>query len=95
MITEDMDCVYEYNMHLQPYEDAFRWVIFSLIILSLILCILCYKWRRLSNLIIYLECVIRTCSWFIPNQYNETLSSIDLTMLSIIYFFCFYCDKPN
>ena len=95
-MTKDSDCVFQYNTDLMdPVAEVFRWIIFSLILLSLILCLITYKWRWIANAFLYLECVIRLCALPIPNSYNEKHSNIDITMLSIIIYLSFYCDKPG
>ena len=70
-ITPEMNCVYIFNSDLMPTSDFFRWVLICLLMSTMIISILCYKWRNLANLCLYFECVIRTVSWFIPNEYNE------------------------
>ena len=94
-ITSEMHCVYRYNPDLWPTVDLFRWILICLLMSTMIISILCYKWRNLANLCLYIECVMRTVSWFIPNSYNETLGPVDLTMNSTIYFLTFYCDRPD
>ena len=95
-MTKDVTCVFNYNIELMdPIAEVFRWILFSLIVLSLVLCLLTYKWRWISNKFLYLECIIRFCAIPIPNSYNEKHSNIDITMLSIIIIMIFYCDKPG
>ena len=69
-----------------------RWAVVSLTILSVLLCIFCYRWRFLIHTFIYLECIIRLSASFIPNVYNEAHSNIDLAMLSSLFFLCFSTD---
>ena len=69
-----------------------RWTVVSLTILSVLLCVVCYRWRFLIHSFLYLECIIRLSASFIPNVYNEAHSNIDLVMLSTIFFLCFSTD---
>ena len=70
-ITPEMLCVYVYNPDLEPAKDLSRWVLICLLMSTMIISILCCKWRNLANLCLYIECVMRTVSWFVPNVYNE------------------------
>ena len=65
----------------------------TLIIISLILCICCYKWRVVASTFLYMEICIRFCAVFIPNASNEGHTDVYLTMVSIIMFMSFYCDR--
>ena len=90
-----MFCVERYNPELWRTVDLFRWVLICLLMSTIFISILCYKWRGLAALCLYIECVMRTVVWFIPNSYNEELGPVDLTMNSTLYFVTFYCDRPD
>ena len=91
------DCIYNYNVEQLggPVQDMARWVLASLVILSLLLCILCYKWRVIANSFLYFECAINIIAVFIPNTYNARHSNIDMTMLSVIYVLSLYTDRAD
>ena len=65
----------------------------TFIIISLILCTACYRWRYLANSFLYLEICIRICATLVPNASNEQHTHVYTGILSVIMFICFYCDK--
>lgn len=61
--------------------------------LSIVLCLLCFKWRHLANLILYLECLIRIFALFIPVNQMESKTSLQHGQEFGLLFFIYYCDK--
>ena len=70
-----------------------RAIIFSFIILALILDLACYKYRRLTNFILYFEGAYGLLITLIPSAYWLELPIIWIGINYLIMFLCFYCDK--
>ena len=66
--------------------DLSRYFLKTLVILSLILCLLSIKWQIIANFFYYLEICIRVCAVLIPNEANEQHTAIFLTMMSLTLF---------
>ena len=75
------DCLGPYNEKLiDPILQYSRNTLTVLMILSAILCIICYKKRDLANSFMVLECLIRTVVIFKPNTVTYTMNPVNLTM---------------
>ena len=70
-----------------------RVIIFTFIILALILDLACYKYRRLTNFILYFEGAYGLLITLIPSAYWLELPIIWIGINYLIMFLCFYCDK--
>ena len=67
-IAKDKECVGTYNNDIvDPMEPSLRIILIGLIIVGTLLDLLCYKWRRMANTFIYLECLTRVVAMLIPN----------------------------
>ena len=64
----------------------------ALRVINLIFCIVCYKWRHLSNHILFLECLLRMVGHTIPNAINENKSVAVSGQEFGLIFVTFYCD---
>ena len=64
------DCVGPYNDIIDESVTLCRIALAALVIISAILCCLCYKWRNISESFLYIECIIRMIAVLIPNLAN-------------------------
>ena len=64
------DCVGPYYEIIEGSVTFSRIALAGLVIISAILCCLCYKWRNISQSFLYIECIIRTIAVLIPNLAN-------------------------
>lgn len=67
-----VDCVNKYNPQLDEHKDAMLITVMAIRSLGLLFCVFCYKWRHLSNLIMYFDCIIRICGALIPMARQES-----------------------
>ena len=68
-----------------------REAIFYIVIVNIIISILCIKWRKISNLLIYLEILTRFIALFFPNSNYYNLDCFDvITDLTNIFAWA-YC----
>ena len=64
----EVNCVKEYNKSLlDPTKDSFRYLLNFLVVVAVFIDILCYKWRKLANYLLYLECLTCTVATMFPN----------------------------
>ena len=66
-----VQCLLQYNRDFDDFENELMIGVMALRIFNLIYCILCYKFRHLSNNILYLECLFRMVAATIPRYVNE------------------------
>ena len=84
----------EYNRELiDKVTPTVRVYIMASIIFSALLDILCYKYRNLANFIIYLESFNEVAYNIVPTKEYLEMKSWIMTLLLLIIFFSFYCDK--
>lgn len=58
----------------------------------LVLDILCYKWRSLTNLIIHIEVVVATLVPLVPTVFWATIPSFFVTIIFFLIFIAFFTD---
>ena len=76
---------------LGPYNEAIlsetsgpvRILLYILLIVNLILCLLCYRWRKVGELFIYSEVMIRFFDMLIPSSVNYQSSVNDFLILNV------------
>ena len=63
------DCLGKYNEAvMDPIADFFFYALHVLVAVSIVLSLLCFKWRWIAGYFLYLECLIRICAVCFPNQ---------------------------
>lgn len=86
-------CIKNYNVNLlEPIFDYLvitQWVV---IILSVITCILSYKWRNLVNLIMYLDSIMMAVTVVIPSEEYAKYTNNYYVQRAGLSFLSFYCD---
>lgn len=88
------NCLYEYNKEVvNVAEGVGRQILYILIAVSAVLCIFSFKWRMLANSFMYLECLIRIDMGLVPNTASQSLSVLQITMISMITTLCFFNDS--
>ena len=78
---------------MDPIEDGARFTLMASIFIGAVLDLACIKWRGISNLFIYMECLTRIIASLIPNYGNYERDFIGNIMLFSVIFICFYCDE--
>ena len=63
------------------------------IIFSILLDVLCYKYRNLANFIIYLESFNSVAYQIVPTQVIFEMRGWIMALLQFLIFIVFYCDK--
>ena len=74
-------------------KPTVRIMIVTGIILGLILDMVCYKYRRLANLILYIEGVHGLLFTMIPSTYWLELPIVFIGIYYFVMFTCFYCGR--
>ena len=94
LLCEQDDCLGPYAKELlDPGEDFFRILLIVLTILSIILCVLCYRWRFLANSFVYIEFLIRVTAVMIPNRTSYQHTPIQYLWITSVAYICFFCDE--
>ena len=70
-----------------------RVIIGTSIIIALLLDILCYKYRRLSQAILYYEGAVSLIFTLIPSRYYLELPVFYFMIFYVVMFIGFYCDS--
>ena len=79
---------------MDPIENLMRMNLVILIVIGIMLDLLCFKWRKLANAFIYLECITRIVALMFPNHANYNYDFIGyMQMLGMTWLF-YYCDEP-
>lgn len=66
-----LKCIGPYNESILQYTlDVARVMVKANVLVTMIVCILCYKWRSLGNAFIYLEMLLHLSAMFFPNSKN-------------------------
>ena len=78
---------------MDPIESTSRSVLNFIIVIGILLDLVCIKWRKCSNAIIYYECLTRVVVSLIPNVTSAEYTDVTLLQLSILIFILFYCDE--
>lgn len=61
------DCVSPYNEEfVDPIKESVRKVLASLIIISALFCVICFKKRSLANAFMVIECLVQISVVFVP-----------------------------
>lgn len=88
------NCLYKYNTELRgASEDRFRSLLTIILLLCGLICVLSYKWRWMTDLCCYLECLTRITAGFIPNMINQNQTAVQLSMHTVITMVGFYNDS--
>lgn len=64
-----------------------------MIAISALCCILCFKWRFLTNWFMYLECLQRIAIGCIPNALSQGYDVLQYTNVSAMTFLCLFNDS--
>ena len=98
LATEELDYDFfreicpEYNRDLlEGIKPTLRIMIILAIILTIILDVACFKYRRLTKLILYFECLHPLLITMIPSPYWLELPIVWIGINYFIMFLCFYC----
>ena len=87
-------CYRPYNEKvLDATADSARIIVQVLIGLSVILCFLSYKWRRIARAFIYIEILLNLATLFYPNSNRAWSSTYHLCIEYGSYFLVFYCGS--
>ena len=70
-----------------------RLILKILVLIGTILAILCIKWRKLANSILYFECFTRILVTFIPNYGSYIYTDTEYVTLFTVIFIFVYCDE--
>ena len=90
----EKDCVGNYNSDLMdPPEYNLRMLLKTLVFVGIIIDLLSFKWRRLANAFIYLECFTRIVASLIPNFASYEYTDIEYVYLFFLIFVTTYCDE--
>ena len=74
-------------------ESALRGALLTLIIFGVLLDILCWKYRRYSELIIYYELIRIMVQAFVPIDHGETTNGV--FFMQFLYYMILYSCKPG
>ena len=85
-------CVDRYNPEFDSFEKEFMIGVMALRVFNLIYCIICFKYRHLSNNILYLECLFRMVAATVPKYINEDKANFAWGQEIGLTFVTFYCD---
>lgn len=87
------NCVGQYREDmLDPVESTFRFLLNVAIGVSVVLCILAYKWRFLADFCIHLEAIVRLIAQFFPNQRSESQNPTQHCMIGVGLLVLYYSD---
>ena len=78
---------------LETIKPTVKVIIGSSIIIALLLDILCYKYRRLSQAILYYEGASSLIFTLIPSRYYLELPVFYFMIFYVVMFIGFYCDS--
>lgn len=88
------NCVGEFNETLMKDSEAtLRLLLKVIVIIGLLHAIVCIKWRKLANLILYYECFTRILVTFIPNFGSYKYTDTEYVTLFTVIFIFVYCDE--
>ena len=88
------NCLGDYNESLlDPTANAFNRILKLLVILSLVLSILCYKWKGIALYFYYLEMLTRLIAVAIPNIAGYKSDEVKLLAVHSSLFICYYTDS--
>ena len=87
------DCVGPYYEIIEGSVTFSRIALAGLVIISAILCCLCYKWRNISQSFLYIECIIRMIAVLIPNLANYRDNNIAYLYIALLIMIAFYNDS--
>ena len=84
----------DYNRDLlETIKPTVKVIIGTSIIVALLLDILCYKYRRLSQAILYFEGAASLIFTLIPSRYYLELPVFYFMIFYVVMFIAFYCDS--
>ena len=66
-----------------------------LIVLCIVLCILCYKWRWLANSFLIMEAMIRICEVIYPNHLSYNSNPVQTTVMMTAFFALFFVHEAS
>ena len=78
---------------MDPIESISRSTLSFIIVMGFVLDVVCLKWRKCSNAIIYYECLTRVVVSLIPNVTSAETTDARFLQLAILIFILFYCDE--
>ena len=94
--ADQSQCIKDYNIEMvEPVYDACIVAIWTILLFSLLINILSYKWRNLTNLAFYLEGLQHMITLMIPSVEFQTMTSGNYALRQAIRFLFYYCDTPD
>ena len=92
--SEFTKCYRPYNAEfLDKTADAARIVVQVTLIITIIICLICFKWRSAASAFIYLEIIVQLATMFYPNS-NRSFASTYLICIEYgTYFLVYYCGS--
>lgn len=78
---------------MDPGADFLNYLLRTLVFVSLILNLLCFKWRGIAGYLFYMESLIRIVATAIPNQAGYDKDEIKYMYVYAVYFVVLYTDS--
>lgn len=78
---------------MDPGADFLNYLLRVLVFVSLILNLLCFKWRSIAGYFFYMESFIRIVATAIPNQAGYDKDEIKYIYVFAVYFIILYTDS--
>lgn len=88
-----MQCVSRYNRDLDAIEDELFIIALLVRTVSFIACALSVKWRKLSNYLIYFDCLERVVGSLVPTQSQAVRTSTSYAQEALVAFVMLYCNN--
>lgn len=85
-------CLSKYNTDLDKVRELLIAAVYTLRALSFLFCALSFKWRRIANVLLYLECLERVVNSLIPLYIKEGKSNASYLQEYFLVFVIMYSD---